>query len=141
MWIYIFTHMLGYVHLPCLSLKIDIQKNVILFSVCMEVYGKSIFLYMILWNMASCRNVNSMFCELFVPRYHSFYVHTTRLLMFQFQITCMEVRVALKNRNVKPMKVQCAISFTAVRHAAHTTVVTGTLNSAARLLGMLQSSR
>jgi hypothetical protein len=61
--------------------------------------------------------------------------------MFQFQITCIEARVALKNRNVKPMKVQCAISFTTVRHAAHTTAVTGTLNSAARLLGMSQSSR
>ena len=127
--------------LLCLSLKIGIQKNVIFFSVCMELYGKSIFLFMILWNMASCRNANCMFCEFFMSRYHSFYVLMTRLLMFQFQITCMEVRVALKNRNVKPMKVQCVISFTAVRHAAHTTVVTGTLNSAARLLGMLQSSR
>jgi hypothetical protein len=53
----------------------------------------------------------------------------------------MEVRVALKNRNAKPMKVQCAISFTVVRHAAQTTTVTGTSNSAARLLGMLQNSR
>jgi hypothetical protein len=82
-----------------------------------------------------------MFGELSVPRYHSYYVLMPRLLMFQFQITCMEVRVALKNRNVKPVKVQCAISFTAVRHAARTTFVTGTSNSDARLLEMLQSSR
>ena len=60
--------------LPCLSLKVGIQKNVILFSVCMELYGKSILLCTILWNMTSSRNVNSMFYEQFVPRYHSFYV-------------------------------------------------------------------
>ena len=130
--------MLGYVHVTLLILKnMYSEKCNFIFS----LYGKNIFLCMILWNMASCRNVNSMFCELFVPGYHSFYVLMTRLLMLQFQVTCMEVRVELKNRNVKSMKVQCAISFTAVRHAAHTTVVTGILNSAARLLGMLQSSR
>jgi hypothetical protein len=107
----------------------------------MELYGKSIFFSMILRNMASCRNVISMFGELFVPRYHSFFVCMPGLLMLQFQLTCMEVRVALKNGNVKPMKIQCAISFPTVRHAAHTTIATGTLNSAARLLGVLQSSR
>ena len=141
LWSYLVTHILGCLHVTFFILKNWYREKCNFFSVCMELYGKSIFFSMILRNMASCRNVISMFGELFVPRYHSFFVFMPELLMFQFHITCMEVRVALKNRNVKPVKVQCAISFTTVRHAAHTTIATGTLNSAARLLGMLQSSR